>query len=146
MLACVDIKKPTFSTILECLESLGHFGSVWVIWVLCGPLRACFWKLRSFLSQGPRKAGASMQFRAISSVSSNPLEFRATSRNFEHQPEFRANGLYFEQSQSWLNKDQPMDFRATRLSFEQPARISSNQPEFRATSPPISSVSSVSSA
>ena len=27
-------QKVTFSTILECLETLGHFGSVWVIWVL----------------------------------------------------------------------------------------------------------------
>ena len=53
MLACVDFKKSTFSTILECLESLGHFGSVWVIWVLCGPLRACLRETAELPASGP---------------------------------------------------------------------------------------------
>ena len=104
----------------------GKLGSLWVCLGHLGPLRAFAGLFLETAELPVPGAPEGWSQHAISSVSSNPLEFRATSRNFEHQPEFRANGLYFEQSQSWLNKDQPMDFRATRLSFEQPA------PQFRA--------------
>ena len=114
-LTCVDIKKPTFSTILECLETLGHFGSVWVIWALCGPLRACLREIRgASCPRGPGRLEPACNFEQFERLE-RQLEFRAGS----HQ--FRATHRYFEQAACISSKVNHGLIRTNPWSFEQPA-------------------------
>ena len=87
----------------------GNLGSLWVCLGHLGPLRAFAGLFkgnpRSFLSQGPRKAGASMQFRAFRATRlsfEQPAAFRATSQNFEQPaPQFRAFRAHDRSGPDW---------------------------------------------
>ena len=114
-LTCVDIKKPTFSTILECLETLGHFGSVWVIWALCGPLRACLREIRgASCPRGPGRLEPACNFEQFRA-------FRATRLSFEQPAGISSTSRNFEQTACISSKVNHGLIRTNPWTFEQPA-------------------------